>query len=100
MRDLNIAVLRPPEHLKSLPKRRDAGLYFRIVLGEWMQEHDASHALGLLRARRERPRGHRAAKERDELASPAGELNSVRTVQAMSTVIAHHPIQNLSPRSR
>ena len=30
----------------------------------------------------------------------AGELNSVRTVQAMSTVIAHHPIQNLSPRSR
>ncbi len=25
----------------------------------------------------------------------AGELNSLRTVQAMSTVIAHHPIQNL-----
>jgi len=34
MFDLNVAVLDPSEVLKSLPKRRDAGLYFRIVLGE------------------------------------------------------------------
>jgi hypothetical protein len=33
-----------------LPKRRDADLYFRIVLGDCMQEHDAPHALGMLRA--------------------------------------------------
>jgi hypothetical protein len=31
---------------------------------------DASHALGLLRARRERPSGRRAAEQRDELAAP------------------------------
>jgi len=34
MLDLNIAVLHPSERLKSLPKRRDAGLYFWIGLGE------------------------------------------------------------------
>jgi hypothetical protein len=32
MLDLNVAILHPSERLKSLPKHRDAGLYFRIVL--------------------------------------------------------------------
>ena len=41
MLDLNVAILHPSERLKSLPKHRDAGLYFRIVLRERMQEHDA-----------------------------------------------------------
>jgi hypothetical protein len=59
--DLNVAILYPSERLKSLSKRSDAGLYFRIVLGEGMQEHDAPHAPTLLRVRRERPRC-RAAK--------------------------------------
>jgi hypothetical protein len=31
------------------------------------QDTDAPHPTGLLRARRERPRGRRAAEERDEL---------------------------------
>jgi hypothetical protein len=35
-----------------------------------MQERDPSHALALLRSRRERPCDCRTAKQRDELASP------------------------------
>jgi hypothetical protein len=33
-----------------------------------MQEHDAPFPLGLLRARSERPRGDRAAEQREEIA--------------------------------
>src|SRR5262249_2838478 len=68
MLDWNVAILHPSERLKSLPKRSDTGLYFRIVLRERMQEHDASHALGALRPRLKRPR-RRAAQQRDELAA-------------------------------
>ena len=41
---------------------------FRIVRGECHEHADAPHPLGLLRARRERPRRRRAAEQRDELA--------------------------------
>src|SRR5215469_15398662 len=68
MHDLNVAVFNPSEHRKSLPKRHQASLYFRVVLGERMQEHDAPHPLWLLRARRNRPRRRRAA-EQDEVAA-------------------------------
>ena len=40
----------------------------RIVVGEIREHANAAHPLGLLRARRERPRG-RAAEQRDELAT-------------------------------
>jgi len=46
-----------------------ASLKLRIVCGAGHQHADAPHPLGLLRARRERPRGHRASEQRDELAS-------------------------------
>ena len=36
-------------------ERREAGLKFRIVRGCGQEHADAPHALGLLRARRERP---------------------------------------------
>src|SRR5215472_7504017 len=62
------AALGPPESRKPLAKRRDTQLSFRIALGERHQHADTPHALALLRARRERPRG-RAAKQRDELAA-------------------------------
>src|SRR5262249_4942764 len=65
MLDLNIPVLGPPERREPLPKRNDASHHFRIVLGVWMQERDATHARRLLRARRERP-GSRAAEQRNE----------------------------------
>ena len=68
---MSIRTLRPigpAQLLQPLQERRDAGLKFRIVRG-CVQEHaDAPHPLGLLRARRERPRSRRAAEQRDELA--------------------------------
>jgi len=62
--------LRPSDHPRlSSPYRNPAshGLIFWIVLREGSQHADAS-LTGLLRSRRERPRG-RAAEQRDELAS-------------------------------
>ena len=46
-----------------------AGLYARIVCGKVREEADAPYPLGLLRARRERPRGCRAAEQCDEFAT-------------------------------
>jgi hypothetical protein len=69
MLDLDIAVLRPAEGFQSLPKRDDTRKHFGVVLGVYVQERDASHALRLLRARRERPCRRRTAKERDKLAA-------------------------------
>jgi hypothetical protein len=45
--------------------------------GEWGEHTNATHALALLRARRERPRGC-AADKRDELASPHSITSSAR----------------------
>jgi hypothetical protein len=45
---------------------------------------DASHPLGLLRARRERPRDGNAAHERDEFASPHSITSSARASGAIS----------------
>ena len=71
MFDVNIAILYPSERLKSLPKRSDAGLHLRIMLGKCVQKHDPPHPLALLRARRERPSDRRAAEKRNELAALA-----------------------------
>src|SRR5262245_4582263 len=48
-----------------------------IVPGECVQEHDAPHPLALLHPRRERPRGCRAAEQRDELAPPDLRVHSI-----------------------
>ena len=45
-----------PIAASALQERCDAGLKFRIVRGCGQEHADAPHALGLLRARRERPR--------------------------------------------
>src|SRR6516225_647371 len=68
MLDSDIAVLGPPERLEPLPKRNNAGQYFRIVLDVWMEKHDATHARRLLRAHHERPRD--CAAECDQQLSP------------------------------
>ena len=62
-----------PNCCQPLQERPDAGLKFRIVRGCGQEHADAPHPLGLLRARRERPRRRRAAEQRDELAPPHGE---------------------------
>jgi hypothetical protein len=47
-----------------LQEYRDAGLLFRIIRSCVHEHADASHALALLGARRERPHGCRAAEKR------------------------------------
>src|SRR5262249_12274733 len=54
----------------------DAGLSFRIVHSYVHKHADPPHAFVLLRPRRERPRGRRAAEQRDELAAVAHSITS------------------------
>jgi hypothetical protein len=57
--------------LQSLQERFEAGLPFRIVLGRIHEHAHAPHALALLRARGEWPRGGGCAAEKgDEIPSP------------------------------
>ena len=65
--DLDVAPHDPSQLLQTLTKSCHASLPFRIVRGPRGEHPDAPHALALLRPRRERPRGRRAAKQRDEL---------------------------------
>jgi hypothetical protein len=53
-----------------LQEYRDAGLLFRIIRSCVHEHTDASHALALLRPRRERPCCRRTTEQRDELAPP------------------------------
>src|SRR6516162_8108697 len=62
--DVDIAAFRPSTLFQPLPECRKASLAFRIVLGERDEHADAPHPL-LLRARRERPRGCAAAKQKE-----------------------------------
>src|SRR6516165_118199 len=58
-------------------ERCDAGLSFWIVGSGAHENANAPHPLGRrLRARRERPRDHRAAEERDELPTIAHSITS------------------------
>ena len=66
--DPHVAADGPAQLRQRLQERPDAGLKFRIVRGCGQEHADAPHPLGLLRARRERPRRRRAAEQRDELA--------------------------------
>src|SRR5262245_65574297 len=66
--DPHVAAVGPAQLLQPLQERCVAGLPFRIVLDQVREHADAPHPVGLLRPRRERPRGRRAADERDEIA--------------------------------
>jgi hypothetical protein len=54
--------------LQPLEERRTACLPDRVVRSRAHEHANAPHPLGLLRARRERPSGRRAAESQDELA--------------------------------
>src|SRR6266481_5604938 len=88
--DAHVAADGPPRLLQPLQERPDAGLKFRIVGGCGQEHADASHTLGLLRARRERPCSRRAAEERDELASFAGCTTSGMSKDATFTFEFRH----------
>src|SRR5262249_13616555 len=57
-------------------ERPDTGLIFRIVRACGQEYADAPHPFRLLRARRERPSGCRAAEQRDELAATDHSITS------------------------
>src|SRR5262249_60060635 len=79
----HVLAVGPARLLQALQERGEPGHSFRIVRGQIRQHADAPHALGLLRARRERPRrGRRAAEKRDELAP----LHSITSSARASTV--------------
>jgi hypothetical protein len=62
-----VAAIGPTQARKRLRERRDVSLRHGIVFVEWHEHADASHAVALLGARRERPR-RRTAERSDELA--------------------------------
>jgi hypothetical protein len=57
------------KYRQRLQERSEARLPYRIVRGGGHEHADMSHALAVLRARRERPRGCGAAEESDEIAA-------------------------------
>ena len=63
----------PTQFLQRLQERPDPGLIFRIVRGCGQEHADTPHPLGLLRARRERPRA---------AAPPRSVMNSRRLIAA------------------
>src|SRR5262245_9417210 len=73
--DLHIAADAPPQKRQLLMESADEGVKSLIIGSRGQQDADPTHALWLLRARRERPSGRRAADERDDLA-PSHKLPS------------------------
>ena len=66
--DADVAAFYPSQFLKPLLQPFDPSLSF-CVIRDTHEHANAPRPLGLLRARRERTRGRRAAEQRDELAS-------------------------------
>src|SRR5262249_33027496 len=67
--EADVVAFLPAELLHRLPERREPRPRFGVALGSGRDDPDPPHPFGLLRPRRERPRGCRAAEQRDELAS-------------------------------
>jgi hypothetical protein len=65
----NVAALNPSVRLESLLKRRETRPCLRIIASP-IQPADPLLPTRLLRPRTERPRGRRAAEQRDEIAPP------------------------------
>src|SRR5262245_28462032 len=59
--DADVAAVAPAEFFKRLPERRQVRPRFRIILDERVEYADPADTVCLLRTRRERPRGRRAA---------------------------------------
>src|SRR5262245_22893251 len=70
-----VTAVGPAQSLQSLAERGQVPMTFRIIRTPH-QHRDLPHALALLRPRRERPRGRRAAEQRYELAAAAHSITS------------------------
>src|SRR5215813_6365324 len=85
--DANVATVGPAQLRQRLRERQDAPLRYRIVHRETHEHTDPPHPLRLLRARRERPRGRRAAQQGDERASFHSITSSARPDSGSGTVM-------------
>jgi len=65
----DVAAFHPSELSQRLPECCDLPLNFRVGFHVVHQHADAPHRAGPLCARRERPRRHRTAEQRNELAA-------------------------------
>src|SRR5262249_36744541 len=72
----HVAAIGPTQARKRLCERGNVNLPHGIVFVPRHEQADPPHAVALLRARRERPRGDRAAEERDEVAPPNHSITS------------------------
>jgi hypothetical protein len=83
----------PTRVLQPLRERRQAGLTFRVVGGEWREHADAPHSVRLLGAGGERVR-RRATESSDEFATPHGLRSSAedRTLVHVTqkNAVVHH----------
>src|SRR5262249_32164704 len=85
--DADVAAFYPADLRQRTPERRDHGLRNRIILRKSHQHADLAYFVGpLLRARRERPRGSRAAEQRNEVAPPHSITSSARASSVVGTV--------------
>src|SRR5262245_6983103 len=85
--DPQVAALAPSQLAERLCERGEPGLPLGIVRGDIREHGDAPRAFALLPARRERPRGCRAAEERDELAPLHSITSSARARSVSGTVM-------------
>src|SRR5262249_41197850 len=84
--DPHVTANTPARFLQTLQKRAYSGLKIRIVGGYGQEHADPPHRHGLLRTRRERPRG-RAAKKRDELAPTHHSITSSAATSSLSGTV-------------
>src|SRR5215469_13773265 len=84
--DLHITADGPAQKRLRLQERSKEGLKSRIVRGCGQEHANASHAFALLRARRERPRGGRAAEQRDDLAALHHSITSSASASNLSGI--------------
>src|SRR5262249_40506598 len=80
--DARFAASRPPEAIEPLTNGGDARLHLGIRFGPAYQNSNPSDEIGLLRARRKRPRRRHATEKRDEGAA----LHSITSSARASSV--------------
>src|SRR5262249_6570266 len=85
--EVHVSADGPAQYRQRLQERSEARLPYRIVRGGGHEHADMSHALAVLRTRRERPRDDRAAEQRDELAPLHSITSSARPESGSGTVM-------------
>src|SRR5262245_9613630 len=83
--DQKVSAHRPTEMPQGLLESWFARLYLWISRREGHEHPDTTHPLRLLRARRERPPGRRAAEERNEMPPPHSITSSARASSVAGT---------------